>query len=119
DELLTELKAGRIDAAVLVRPSSGGSSRLVWHDLTRQPFVMLAPANAPGEKPAELLQRLGWVRYDPGLTGGGGAAPLPVPAARHDGLQVDRCHRGDGCGGARRDDRTPTAAAVAQRLPSA
>src|SRR5262249_7565593 len=39
DELLAELKAGRIDAAVLVRPSSGGSSRLAWHDLTKQPFV--------------------------------------------------------------------------------
>src|SRR5262245_40326580 len=76
DELLTDLKAGRIDAAVLVRPSSGGSSRLVWHDLTRQPFVMLAPASAPAEKPAELLQRLGWIRYDPVLTGGRIAARL-------------------------------------------
>lgn len=70
DELLTDLKAGRIDAAVLVRPSSGGSSRLAWYDLARQPFVMLTPASAPDEKPAELLQRLGWIRYDPVLTGG-------------------------------------------------
>jgi DNA-binding transcriptional LysR family regulator len=70
DELLTDLKAGRIDAAVLVRPSSGGSSRLVWHDLTRQPFVMLAPASAPDGKPGELLQSLGWIRYDTTLTGG-------------------------------------------------
>ena len=31
--LLAELKAGRIDAAVLVRPQSGGSSRLVWQNL--------------------------------------------------------------------------------------
>jgi DNA-binding transcriptional LysR family regulator len=76
EELLADLKAGRIDAAVLVRPSSGGSSRLVWHNLTRQPFVMLAPANAPDEKPAELLQRLGWIRYDPVLTGGRIAARL-------------------------------------------
>src|SRR5262245_4161898 len=76
DELLTDLKAGRIDAAVLVRPSSGGSSRLIWHDLTRQPFVMLVPASAPDEKPAELLQRLGWIRYDPVLTGGRIAARL-------------------------------------------
>jgi DNA-binding transcriptional LysR family regulator len=76
DELLTELKGGRIDAAVLVRPSSGGSSRLTWHDLTRQPFVMLAPANAPDEKPGDLLQRIGWIRYDPVLTGGRIAARL-------------------------------------------
>lgn len=70
DELLTHLKAGRIDAAVLVRPSSGGSSRLSWYDLVRQPFVMLAPTSAPDEKPAELLQRLSWIRYDMVLTGG-------------------------------------------------
>jgi DNA-binding transcriptional LysR family regulator len=70
DELLSDLKAGRIDAAVLVRPASGGSSRLAWYDLTRQPFVMLAPGSAPEEKPAELLQSLGWIRYDPALTGG-------------------------------------------------
>src|SRR5262249_24033630 len=76
DELLNELKAGRIEAAELVGPTSGGSSRLVWHDVARQPFVMLAPANAPDEKPAELLQRLGWIRYDPVLTGGRIAARL-------------------------------------------
>jgi DNA-binding transcriptional LysR family regulator len=76
DELLTDLKAGRIDAAVLVRPSSGGSSRLVWHDLARQLFVMLTPAGAPDEKPSELLQRLGWIRYDTTLTGGRIAAHL-------------------------------------------
>lgn len=70
DELLADLKAGRIDAAALVRPPSGGSSRLVWHDLTRQAFVMLAPASAPDEKPAELLQRFDWIRYDTTLTGG-------------------------------------------------
>ena len=70
DELLTDLKAGRIDAAVLVRPSAGGSSRLAWHDLARQPFVMLVPTGAPDEKPGELLQRLGWIRYDVTLTGG-------------------------------------------------
>jgi DNA-binding transcriptional LysR family regulator len=70
DELLADLKAGRIDAAVVVRPSSGGSSRLAWYDLTKQPFVMLAPANAPDEKPAELLRSLGWIRYHTALTGG-------------------------------------------------
>lgn len=74
--LLTELKAGRIDAAVLVRPSSGGSSRLLWHDLTKQPFVMLAPANAPDEKPAELFRYLSWIRYETAFTGGRIAAGL-------------------------------------------
>lgn len=44
DPLLSALKSGRIDAAVLVRPSSGGSSRLLWQNLEKQPFVMLAPS---------------------------------------------------------------------------
>lgn len=70
DELLSQLKAGRLDAAVLVRPPAGGSARLAWHDLARQPFVMLAPATAAAATPAELLQRHGWIRYDTALTGG-------------------------------------------------
>jgi DNA-binding transcriptional LysR family regulator len=70
DILLGELKAGRIDAAVLVRPQSGGSSRLAWQNLARQPFVMLAPADTQGDSPVELLQRLDLIRYDTALTGG-------------------------------------------------
>lgn len=70
DALLAHLKAGRLDAAVLVRPSAGGSARLAWHDLARQPFVMLAPADAPEATPRDLLERLGWIRYDIALTGG-------------------------------------------------
>ena len=70
DVLLVDLKAGRIDAAVLVRPQSGGSSRLVWQDVARQPFVMLAPPAMPMASPQELLQQHGLIRYDTGLTGG-------------------------------------------------
>lgn len=70
DLLLLELKAGRIDAAVLVRPPSGGSSRLAWHDLAKQPYVLLAPPGALGNTPAELLARHDLIRYDTALTGG-------------------------------------------------
>jgi DNA-binding transcriptional LysR family regulator len=69
DELIAAVKAGRIDAAVLVRPASGGSTRLVWHDLARQPFVMLLPPGVPPSSPRELL-RAGLIRYDTALTGG-------------------------------------------------
>ena len=41
-ELLDQLKAGRLDGAALIRPTSGGSSRLYWEDLTEQPFVFVA-----------------------------------------------------------------------------
>lgn len=68
--LLAAVKAGRLDAAVLVRPSSGATRGLLWHDLAKQPFVMLAPADAGAGTPQALLQQLAWIRYDPRLTGG-------------------------------------------------
>lgn len=74
--LLAELKAGRIDAALVVRPREGGSSRLAWHDLARQPFVLLAPAAAAAQTPRELLRQQPWIRYDPALTGGRTAAGI-------------------------------------------
>jgi len=70
DKLLVELKAGRIDAAVLVRPQSGGSSRLSWQNLGSQPFVLLAPPGTSGTSAHELLRRLDLIRYDTALTGG-------------------------------------------------
>lgn len=70
DALLSDLKAGRVDAAVLVRPAAGGSSRLAWQDLARQPFVMLVPPGEAAGTPQQLLQRLELIRYDTTLTGG-------------------------------------------------
>jgi DNA-binding transcriptional LysR family regulator len=70
DALLASLKAARIDAAVLVRPQSGGSSRLAWQNLAKQPFVMLVPPGSQGASPQELLQRFDLIRYDTSLTGG-------------------------------------------------
>ena len=90
DPLIADLKAGRIDAAVLVRPQSGGSSRLVWQDVARQPFVMLVPPGTPALAPQELLQRFDLIRYDPSLTGGRIAARYVrqvFPAARS-GMEV-------------------------------
>jgi DNA-binding transcriptional LysR family regulator len=64
DVLLSDLKAGRIDAAVLVRPQGGGSSRLAWQNLAKQPFVLLMPRGT------QAPQELGLIRYDTALTGG-------------------------------------------------
>jgi DNA-binding transcriptional LysR family regulator len=90
DALLAQLKAGRIDAAVLVRPTSGGSSRLAWHDLVRQPFVLLVPPGVPTATPRELLLRFDLIRYDTALTGGRVAARYvrqAFPGARR-GMEV-------------------------------
>ncbi|MCY0853370.1 LysR family transcriptional regulator [Cupriavidus sp. D39] len=74
DELLVELRAGRIDAALLVRPENGGSTRMTWHDIWRQPYVMLAPPRVSGIEPKALLNKFGWIGYDTSLSGGRVAA---------------------------------------------
>lgn len=74
DELLVELRAGRIDAALLVRPENGGSTRMVWRDIWRQPFVMLAPPHVSGVEPKALLNKFGWLGYDTSISGGRVAA---------------------------------------------
>lgn len=72
--LLRELNAGDLDAAVVVRPRAGGSSRLHWRNLARESFVLLAPPNAKSDSVAELLHTHEWIRWDTSLTGGRSAA---------------------------------------------
>jgi len=84
--LLSALNAGRIDAAVVVRPKGGGSSRLVWRDLVREPFVLIAPASTDLRTPQQLLREWPWLRYDASLTGGRTAAHYVqrlCPGLRH------------------------------------
>jgi len=72
--LLRELNAGDLDAAVVVRPRAGGSSRLRWKNLARESFVLLAPPNAKGDSVPDLLRTHEWIRWDASLTGGQSAA---------------------------------------------
>lgn len=76
DELLIELRAGRIDAALVARPATGASTRLVWHEVHRQPYVLLAPPDASQAEPRAVLKAWGWLAYDTGLPGGRIAARL-------------------------------------------
>lgn len=72
--LLEQVKADQLDAAVLVRPQSGGSRRLAWFPLLREHFVLIAPPDAPALPPVELLRRYDWIRFDRSTTGGDIAA---------------------------------------------
>ncbi len=84
--LQAALNAGRIDVAVAVRPKDGGSSRLLWRDLVREPFVLVVPADAIGRSVPHLLRELPWIRYDVALTGGRIAAQYvrkTCPGVRH------------------------------------
>ncbi|MBO9707347.1 MAG: LysR family transcriptional regulator [Caulobacter sp.] len=73
-ELLNQLKAGELDGAALVRPTSGGSSRLAWHDLQRQPFVFVAPRDTGSAPATELVKTHNWLQFDTSLTSGRVAA---------------------------------------------
>jgi len=68
--LLHSLRAGDLDAAIVVRPQSGGSSRLSWRTLAHEPFVLLAPLSSKSESISELLLTHDWIRFDTSLTGG-------------------------------------------------
>jgi DNA-binding transcriptional LysR family regulator len=72
--LQAAVSGGRLDAAVVVRPPRGGSSRLAWRDLARVPFVLVVPADAPEGTPQQLLRRYPWIQYERTLTGGRVAA---------------------------------------------
>lgn len=74
EELLAELKAGRIDVALVAKPQAGASRRLIWREMHRQPYVLLVPANAVGNDPSALLESHDWIGYDLSLPGGKVAA---------------------------------------------
>jgi DNA-binding transcriptional LysR family regulator len=68
--LLNELKAGKLDAAVVIRPPNGGSIRLHWKELLSEPFVLVAPAGVPALGIAAMLKSHPWIRLDRELMAG-------------------------------------------------
>lgn len=73
-ELLNQLKAGQLDGAAVIRPPSGGSTRLSWTDLERQHFVFVAPPNSPDLPIAGLIKEYDWLQFDTSLSSGRVAA---------------------------------------------
>jgi DNA-binding transcriptional LysR family regulator len=63
-DLTLEVKAGRLDAAVVAQPETGGSSRLNWHPLTRRELVLIAPPSSQSGSPVALLRKHDWISYD-------------------------------------------------------
>ena len=68
--LLGELKAGRLDAAIVVRPETGGSSRLSWTTVLKEPFVLVTPSWIEGDDPCTVLTEHDWIRLDRNVMGG-------------------------------------------------
>lgn len=69
-DLHAALEAGRIDAALLVRPPFDLPKTRVWAAVRREPLVLLVPAGMAGGDPLALLESEPFIRYDRGNWGG-------------------------------------------------
>ena len=72
--LVDQLKTGVIDAAVVIRPSTGVAGRLHWHPLAHEHFVLIAPPGSKGRSLSELLGTHDWIQFDTALMSGRMAA---------------------------------------------
>ena len=63
-ELMDQLDAGSLDAALVIRPPFGIYSQLVWQPLLYEPYVLLAPAQCQAPSWEALLRTQPFIRYD-------------------------------------------------------
>ena len=83
--LVEQLKAGVIDAAVVIRSTAGVGGRLHWHPLAHEHFVLIAPPDSTGGSLVELLRSYDWIQFDTALVSGRMAAKYlrrAAPGAR-------------------------------------
>ncbi|AKJ68050.1 hypothetical protein PATSB16_19590 [Pandoraea thiooxydans] len=68
--LLSQVDAGEIDIAVLIRPPFALPTELKWRPLVREPFVLLVPEAVAGQPWRALLKHAPFIRYDRSSFGG-------------------------------------------------
>lgn len=68
--LMDELDAGKIDAALIIRPPFGMLPELTWQPLVQEPFVLLVPATLKGRDWRALVQAQPFLRYERTSFGG-------------------------------------------------
>ncbi|MBY0409737.1 MAG: LysR family transcriptional regulator [Burkholderiaceae bacterium] len=68
--LMDELDAGKIDAALIIRPPFGMLPNLTWQSLTHEPFVLLVPDSLKGKDWRVLVQEQPFLRYERTSFGG-------------------------------------------------
>lgn len=68
--LLGQVDAGELDLALLIKPPFALPKELLEVSLAREPFVLIAPENLPGDDPLQLLAEQPFVRYDRASFGG-------------------------------------------------
>lgn len=69
-DLYHRVVASDLDAALIVRPQFALPKTTAWRTLRREPMVLIAPADCPGNDPHALLRRLPFIRYDRNQWGG-------------------------------------------------
>lgn len=79
--LIEDIRAGRIDAAIVAQPEQRASSRLAWTTLLRERLVLIAPPDARTRGIATLLNGYEWIRFDKGTIAGTAAARYVAKAA--------------------------------------
>ncbi len=68
--LLSQVDAGDIDLAVMIRPPFALPKELHTELIQKEPFVLIAPLNIEGDDPFKLLVEQPFVRYDRSSFGG-------------------------------------------------
>lgn len=68
--LLSQVDAGELDLALMIRPPFELPKELLQIDLAREPFVLIAPPGTTGDDPLRLLAEHPFVRYDRRSFGG-------------------------------------------------
>lgn len=68
--LMDDLDAGKIDAAVIIRPPFGMLPDLTWAALVHEPYVLVVPDSIKGKDWRELIQGQPFLRYDRSSFGG-------------------------------------------------
>lgn len=69
-QLFSQLDAGELDLALLIKPPFALPKELLEVPLACEPFVLIAPLDVDGEDPLRLLAKQPFVRYDRASFGG-------------------------------------------------
>jgi DNA-binding transcriptional LysR family regulator len=70
-ELLLGVEDGRLDAAVIVRPTQALGEELLWQELRKERFILIAPKRLHAANAKQLLSSSEFIRYDRNSHGGG------------------------------------------------
>lgn len=68
--LLSQVDAGELDLALMIKPPFELPKELLEIPLAREPFVLIAPLDVEGDDPLQLLAEQPFVRYDRASFGG-------------------------------------------------